>query len=242
MALSVNIVLAGIDPGIETYSYGATLQNSTGVTAEGFIYRLDQMTPEDIVAVHTGATPGYYPESEIGWIGDIFNPLNVWWFGSSTNPGDSASFSFVSSKPVVGGYAEWLENNNGLLIPLSPGFEIVPAEFKVVDGRRGLRQLKMTLVNSSEKIRWALRRINTSKEAISLKDLAVYDRLHLSGKQLDRTPKAIYPGESLAHVDTLDKNIAAYILAYQLFEDNTGKPGRLIGTFTNSINLSRVKK
>jgi hypothetical protein len=87
---------------------------------------------------------------------------------------------------------------------------------------------------------WVQRSVVRTNRNVSLDELMATNALITATTNLDDKPKRLRPGDRISDDDTAGADDAdSEVMALQVFADNNGQPGRLIGNFMSSAQTIR---
>ncbi len=205
------------------------VNNQTGSTCDGFEITLHGVSPTDVY--HTYKNPDFGSPS----VNASGSDTVVVYSGHQTAPDTVEHFgvSFSGTSPASTRY-RW--TSSGQDCSGSPASSDVPLP-DLISTDNG-SSLSTDLVNDSPDGQpiWVQRRVLSANRAVSLEELMTTSPSYTDGTEIDSSPQLLDPGQSLTQDDSLDSadNVQSVVIATDVYQDNSGSPGSLMGTIINA--------
>ena len=217
------------------------LNNDTGQTCNEFELIISNTVPSQLYG-----TWNYNPDYGTPEVTDIGGHTRVHYTALTnvvTPPNTIEHFgAILPAFPTNGVLYTWMNNGSyvgaGRQFP-APVVTIIPVTPTPAnpDGRARHREVRN---NDRTNTFWVQRVSVRTNLLVTLDDLMTNTAVVMSATNLDDKPKRLLPGDRLSDDDNAgadDKD--SEVTSLQIFADNKGKPGKLIGTFMSAAHTIR---
>lgn len=209
---------------------GFDVANRTGTSCDGFEIDLAGVSPSGVFHTFRNSDFGAPSvsadgsETKVVYKGHKTDPDAIEHFGVSLSaPASSVTYRWLSGAGECGGASSD--------VPF-------PAEAEDVSGDTIKSDLRNDSVDS--KPVWVQRRVLNANRAVSLEELQTDNPVYTDSSEVDASPEKLDPNETLSRDDSLDPQdqIESVVETTDVYADNNGQPGALIGTMLRASVLN----